>query len=90
MRKTLYIISLSVLVFSCTSKKNIKKNTYRPKTPVTQTKTVTNSTSQEKIKPQITKESGVEFFTTNIADITKNDNTASYGSIVSQNLPVTK
>lgn len=83
MRKTLYIIGLSIFVFSCTSQKNIKKNTYRSKTAVTQPKTTTNSAAQEKIKPQITKESGVEFFTTNIADITKNDNTASYGSIVS-------
>jgi N-acetylmuramoyl-L-alanine amidase len=83
MRKTLYIIGLSVFVFSCTSQKNIKKNTYRPKTPVTQPKTATKPVAPEKTKPQIKKESGVEFFTANIADATKNDNTASYGSIVS-------
>ncbi|HEX7868736.1 MAG TPA: N-acetylmuramoyl-L-alanine amidase [Chryseobacterium sp.] len=83
MRKTLYIIGLSTLVFSCTSQKNNNKNIYRTKTAVVQPKTAVNSDSQEKIKPQVTKEHGVEFFTTNIADATKNDNTASYGSIVS-------
>lgn len=83
MRKTLYIIGLSTLVFSCTSQKNNNKNIYRTKTAVVQPKTAVNSDSQEKIKPQVTKEHGVEFFTTNIADVTKNDNTASYGSIVS-------
>lgn len=83
MRKTLYIIGLSTLVFSCTSQKNTNKNIYRTKTAVVQPKTAVNSDSQEKIKPQVTKEHGVEFFTANIADATKNDNTASYGSIVS-------
>ncbi len=82
MRKSLYIIGLSVLVFSCTSQKNIKKNSYRPKTAVSQAKPV-NVAAVEKQKPHVIKDHGVEFFTTNIADITKNDNTASYGSIVS-------
>ena len=31
------------------------------------------------VKLAIQKDHGVEFYTTNIADITKNDNTASYG-----------
>ncbi|MFY1047259.1 N-acetylmuramoyl-L-alanine amidase [Chryseobacterium sp. GP-SGM7] len=83
MRKTLYIIGLSTLVFSCTSQKNVKKSTYRPKTGVAQPKVATNPVAAEKNKPQISKEHGVEFFTTNIADAAKNDNTASYGSIVS-------
>lgn len=83
MRKTLYIIGLSTLVFSCTPQKNIKKSTYRPKTAVAQPKAAVNPVTPEKPKPQITKEHGVEFFTTNIADATKNDNTVSYGSIVS-------
>jgi len=33
MRKTLYIIGLSVFVFSCTPQQNVKKNTYKPKNP---------------------------------------------------------
>lgn len=83
MRKTLYIIGLSVFVFSCTSQKNVKKSTYKPRTPVSQTKTGVGSQNLVKNKPDVETEHGVEFFRTNIADITKNDNTASYGSIVS-------
>lgn len=83
MRKTLYIIGLSIFVFSCTSQPNVKKSTYKPKTPVAQPKTVVKTTVAEKPKPQIVNDRGIEFFTTNIADPTKNDNTASYGSIVS-------
>ncbi|WP_419868453.1 N-acetylmuramoyl-L-alanine amidase [Chryseobacterium sp. CT-SW4] len=83
MRKTLYIIGLSTFVFSCTPQKNVKKNVSKTKPPVSQPKQVVKQPSQEKPKPQITNERGIEFFTTNIADVTKNDNTASYGSIVS-------
>lgn len=83
MRKTLYIIGLSVFVFSCTSQKNVKKSSYNAKTSTTQAKTTVKSATPEKKKPEIDTEHGVEFFRTNIADITKNDNTASYGSIVS-------
>ncbi|WP_080778334.1 N-acetylmuramoyl-L-alanine amidase [Chryseobacterium phocaeense] len=83
MRKTLYIIGLSTLVFSCTPQQNVKKSTYKPKAPVSQAKTAVKTTTAETPKPKITNERGVEFFTTNIADATKNDNTISYGSIVS-------
>lgn len=83
MRKTLYIIGLSTFVFSCTSQQNVKKNTYKPKTPVSQPKPVVKTTSPEAPKPKIVSDRGVDFFTTNIADPAKNDNTASYGSIVS-------
>lgn len=83
MRKTLYIIGLSTFVFSCTSQQNVKKNTYKPKTPVSQAKPGVKTPVAETPKSKITNEHGVEFFTTNLADPAKNDNTASYGSIVS-------
>ncbi|PIF44658.1 N-acetylmuramoyl-L-alanine amidase [Chryseobacterium sp. 52] len=83
MRKTLYIIGLSTFVFSCTSQQNVKKNTYKPKTPVSQAKPVAKTPVAETPKPKITNDHGVEFFTTNIGDAAKNDNTISYGSIVS-------
>lgn len=83
MRKILYFIGLGTVIISCTPQKNISKSSYRPKTTTTQAKTVAKTPTQEKVKPQITNEHGVEFFTTNIADATKNDNTISYGSIVS-------
>lgn len=82
MRKTLYFIGLSFFVFSCTTQKNVKKSSYKPRT-TTQLKTNLKPTDTEKAKPQITNDRGVEFFTTNIGDVTKNDNTISYGSIVS-------
>ncbi|SHM19284.1 N-acetylmuramoyl-L-alanine amidase [Chryseobacterium polytrichastri] len=83
MRKTLYIIGLSAFVFSCTPQQNVKKSSYKPKGPVSQPKTVVKTQTPEKPKPQITNDHGVEFFTTNISDAAKNDNTVSYGSIVS-------
>ncbi|WP_312298169.1 N-acetylmuramoyl-L-alanine amidase [Chryseobacterium sp.] len=83
MRKTLYIIGLSTFVFSCTSQQNVKKNTYKPKTPVAQTKPAVQTPAPAAPKPKVISDHGVDFFTTNIADATKNDNTVSYGSIVS-------
>ncbi len=83
MRKTLYIIGLSFFVFSCTSQKNVKQNTSRVNKPAVQSKTTAVKPINEKPKPQIKNDGGVEFFTTNIADAAKNDNTVSYGSIVS-------
>ncbi len=83
MRKTLYIIGLSTFVFSCTSQQNVKKNTYKPKPPITQAKPTVQPTTPIAPKPKVVSDHGVDFFTTNIADPTKNDNTASYGSIVS-------
>lgn len=83
MRKTLYIIGLSFFVFSCTSQKNVKKNSNKYSSSKIQAKTTTNTQVYEKEKPQIKNDHGIEFFTTNIADVSKNDNTVSYGSIVS-------
>lgn len=83
MRKILYFMGLGIVIFSCTPQKNINKSSYRPKTTTIQPGTAAKTQTPEKVKPQITNEHGVEFFTTNIADPTKNDNTISYGSIVS-------
>ena len=85
MRNTLYFIGLSAVLFPAvllkcyTSEKNIpvNKNNSSNVTSKSQTPSV-----QTPVKPAIQKDHGVEFYTTNIADITKNDNTASYGSIV--------
>lgn len=77
MRNTLYLITLGTLIISCgTQQKPAKKiSTTLPNAPkpIVQVK-----------KPEIKEEDG-EYYRTNIADITKNDNTASYGSIVSAN-----
>ena len=83
MRKTLYVIGLSSLVFSCGTQKNVTPTPKKVVPAVTNTapKPVpTQNTTTP--KPTIQKENGVDFYTQNIADITKNNNTISYGSIV--------
>lgn len=83
MRKTLYIIGLSTLVFSCAAKKKTVATTYRPKIAATNTKTVADKEDEATKKPQVKTHNGVEFFRENIANAANNDNTISYGSIVS-------
>lgn len=81
MRNTLSIISLGLLIISCGSQKNIQTITVKPAMPkVSPTKPVVPVQ-----KPKVQHEHGVDFFRENIADPSKNDNTASYGSIVSAN-----
>lgn len=79
MRKTLYIIGLATIVFSCTTQKYYyttdKKNNL--------TKTTTTTENITPPKPSITHQGDVEFYTKNIANASKNDNTISYGSLVS-------
>ncbi|NAW51628.1 N-acetylmuramoyl-L-alanine amidase [Elizabethkingia argentiflava] len=86
MRNILYFIALSGLLVSCASSKNISPQ----KKKIAKAKNYgVNVAKERKIqpaklptKPPVHKENGVEFFSQNIADITKNDNTVSYGSIV--------
>ncbi len=85
MSKMLYIIGLSTLLFSCASQK--------PSTTRKASARTTTSTAKTPVKPGpvsgvpasrpgLTVLHGVEFYTQNIGDITKNDNTMSHGSIV--------
>lgn len=81
MRKTLSVISLGFLIISCGTQKNIQSASPKPVTPK-----VSPVKPQLTVKkPKIDHAGGAEFFRENIADISKNDNTASYGSIVSAN-----
>ena len=78
MRNSLYVIGLSLVIISCGAKKEINKTQISPK-PVAQ-KPV------EAPKPPIRHDvKGGEYYTVNISDPNKNDNTISYGSIVSAN-----
>lgn len=83
MRKTLYFIGLSIIITSCAPQKPMTpvKNTAKPQTTVNQ---ANNNTVKniEQPKPQVKHEGQYDFFKTNIADVTKNDNTISFGSIV--------
>ncbi len=80
MRNLLFIISLGTVLTSCaTQKKTTTRKYVAPAKTQTTAKTVTQTKTVEKLPP------GVEFYTKNIGDITKNDNTISYGSIVTAN-----
>lgn len=81
MRKPLYIISLSFLIVSCGTQKKIQKVVAKPTLP----KTSPSNLPIPFAKSKILHEGGVDFYKENIADVTKNDNTISYGSIVSAN-----
>ena len=74
MRNSLYLIGLAFLMISCGSQKEVAKTQNLPK-PV-EVKPVVQP------KPDIKHEVHGDYFTTNIADPTKNDNTISYGSLV--------
>ncbi len=89
MRKTFGIIGLSFLVFSCAPQTAQKKKPEIPK-PTTTSTTKTpvapqKAASTTPVKPQVKRLGDYDFFTVNIADASKNDNTISHGSIVSAN-----
>lgn len=79
MRKCLFILGLSTLVFSCSAQKNTSNSTIdlKPK-PI-----IVPETKKEHPKANLESYKGLEFYKKNIGDIAKNDNTISYGSIVS-------
>ena len=74
MRNSLYFIGLASLIISCGSQKEIAKPNNLPQ-PAT-------STIPNPPKSEIKHDVHGDYFTVNIADPTKNDNTISYGSLV--------
>ena len=84
-RNLLYFTSLGFFLMSCTSqvasKKNLNKNKVATVVPAEKTKL----TSEEPKKPEVSHIGNYDFFTTNIGNAAKKDNTISYGSIVSAN-----
>lgn len=87
MRNPLYVIALGIMVVSCGSQNNIQKSTVKPKTPVSNINTTPKPVAKVPVKEVVKREGENYFYRVNIADITKNDNTISYGSIVSANPP---
>ncbi|MCW4451081.1 N-acetylmuramoyl-L-alanine amidase [Kaistella sp. BT6-1-3] len=85
MRNSLYFIGLSVALASCASHQPVKKNSTKSKTPVPQVTSQVKPPTPTLPKTQIQHEGNYDFFKVNIGDISKNDNTISYGSIVSAN-----
>lgn len=82
MRNNLYVIALAVFLASCTSSKPAVTKMVPAKTSAKATTPATVS----KPKVQVSHEE-TEFYKINIADAAKNDNTISYGSIVSAKVP---
>ncbi|WP_417430276.1 N-acetylmuramoyl-L-alanine amidase [Halpernia sp.] len=80
MRKSLYITSLGFLLLSCGSQQNIKNQI-----PAKPTPPKVNTITKPVEKPHVETHKKGEYFTVNLADATKNDNTISYGSIVTAN-----
>ena len=78
MRNSLYFIGLASLIISCGSQKVIAKPNNLPQP--------TTSTIPKPPKPEIKHDVHGDYFTVNIADPTKNDNTISYGSLVGAKL----
>lgn len=74
MRNSLYFIGLASLIISCGSQKEIEKPNNLPQP--------TTSTIPKPPKSEIKHDVHGDYFTVNIADPTKNDNTISYGSLV--------
>ena len=83
MRNSLYLISLSIALASCASQQPAKKNSTKPKTPLSKVTQPAKPTTPSLPKQQISQEDNHDFFRVNIGDVSKNDNTISYGSIVS-------
>ena len=81
MRNSLYFIGLASLIISCGSQKKLQNLIFTSKP----TSTIPNPPKSE-IKHDV----HGDYFTVNIADPTKNDNTISYGSLVGANQKVIK
>ncbi len=74
MRNSLYFIALSFILLSCASNKPAQKAGIKPANLV--------RTTSSTVKPPIKHDVQGDYYTVNIADGSKNDNTVSYGSIV--------
>lgn len=78
MKKSIILLYIGALAASCTAQNQTKTTT----PPAPQRPPVSVQTSTTPIKTQVTKYQNLEFYTQNIGDISRNDNTVSYGSIV--------
>lgn len=83
MRKVLFMIGLGVLNFSCSTQKKITYQKPNPPKKVPQVEKTTVATAKPLAGMAKNIGNAPMFYTQNIADIRKNDNTASYGSVVS-------
>ena len=85
MRNPLYFIALGTMVISCGSQNNVQKKSVNSKLPVPVSNSAQKPVNKTPAKQEVKHEGNYDFFKVNIADVTKNDNTISFGSIVSAN-----
>ncbi|WKS95811.1 N-acetylmuramoyl-L-alanine amidase [Riemerella columbina] len=87
MHKTLFIIGLGLITISCGSQKNVVHQQATPKkTPANTTTTSKPTPTKTENTANISQNSGGNapfFYKQNIGDLSKNDNTISWGSVVS-------
>lgn len=84
MRNSLYIIGLGMMIVSCgTQKKTVPPVAAKPVQKTTPAKTTSPTSQTTQTRPQVQHQGQYDFFKVNIGDVSKNDNTISYGSIVS-------
>lgn len=83
MRKLLYITMLGFLAISCTAQNPTTTNSSTTQKNTNVSAVPPAPSVPTTTKPPIEYRAGYEFYTKNIGDVKKNDNTASYGSIVS-------
>ncbi|WP_027377546.1 N-acetylmuramoyl-L-alanine amidase [Kaistella palustris] len=85
MRNSLYVIGLSFAIISCGSQKSVQKSAVTPKPSPTKVTTPAKPQTPTRPNAVIKHEGQNEFFKVNLANAANNDNTISYGSIVSAN-----
>jgi len=87
MRKPFALIALGILTISCGTQKPAKQPVKKAPTTVKTPTPAPKPKAEPVQKPKVQRQAGAEFFRENIAEPGKNDNTASYGSIVTAETP---
>ncbi len=87
MRKPFALIALGILTISCGTQKPAKQPVKKAPTTVKTPAPAPKPKPEPVHKPKVQRQGGAEFFRENIANPDKNDNTASYGSIVTAETP---
>lgn len=83
-RKSLFYIALPTIILSCSTQNNIKKNTTSIASPSNKTESPQNTTEKtEPTKQKISHIGDYDFYPYNISNLSTNDNSMSFGSIVS-------
>ncbi len=86
-RNLLYFTSLGMILASCTSQPKTQKKLNKSQVPSVAPVEKSKISPEEPKKPEVSHIGNYDFFTTNIGNSAKKDNTISHGSIVSATPP---